>query len=74
MFNVSVYQFTYTFLFLSIKFDKIKDDSTLLIAYFSLISLAPCDIFVLRFTSRMWDWDRCVSLLIYVVVDNQIEK
>ena len=56
------------------KYAKIKEDSTLLIAYFSLISLAHCDIFVLRFTSRRWDWIRCVSLLIYVVVDNQIKK
>ena len=41
---------------------------------FSLISFAPCEIFVLRFTSCMWNWVRCGPLLIYANVDNQTEK
>ena len=41
---------------------------------FSLIRLAPYGIFVLGFTSCMWNWVRCGSLLIYVVIDNQTEK
>ena len=62
------------FLFCQQNLSRLKDDSTGLITFFSLIRLAPYDIFVLGFTSRMWKWVRCGSLLIYVVVDNQPEK
>ena len=73
MFNVAVYQFTYSFRLLSTTFGNIERrlDS---FNYLFFIRLAPCGIFVLRFTSRMWNWVRCGSLLIYVVVDNQTEK
>ena len=74
MFNVAVYlQF---FAFCQQNLARSKDDSTLLIAYifFSLVSFAPCEIFVLRFTSRMWNWVRCGPLLSYVNVGNQTEK
>ena len=73
MFNVAVYlQF---FAFCQQNLARLEDDSTLLIAYifFSLISFAPCEIFVLMFTSRIWNWVRCGPLLIYVSVDNQTE-
>ena len=66
---------TTDFLFCQQNFVRLKNDSTRLIDYFfSLVRLAPYDIFVLRFTSRMWNWVRCGSLLIDVVVDNQTEK
>ena len=73
MFNVAVYlQF---FAFCQQNLARLKDDSTLLIAYifFSLIRFAHCEIFVLMFTSRMWNWVRCGPLLICVSVDNQTE-
>ena len=73
MFKVAVYQFAYSFLFCRLNLARLRDDSTRLIT-FSLIRLAPYDIFMLRFTSRIWNWVRCGSLLIYVVVDNQTEE
>ena len=74
MFNVAVYQFTYSFSLLSTKIGKSKRRfNSLNYLFCSLIRLAPCITFVLRFTSRMWSWIRCGSL-IYVVVDNQTEK
>ena len=51
MFNVAVYlQF---FAYCQQNLARLKDDSTLLIAYifFSLISFVHCEIFVLMFTS-----------------------
>ena len=72
-----MWPFTYSFsFFVDNILPKSKDDSTVLIAYifFSLISFAPCEICVLRFTSCMWNWVRCGPLLIYVNVDNQTEK
>ena len=73
MFNVAVY--LRFFAFCQQNLARLKDDSTLLIVYisFSLISFAPCEIFVLMFTSRKWNWVRCGPLLIYVSVDNQTE-
>ena len=76
MFDVAVYQFTYIFPFLSTKFGKIKRRINSLIFLFCLryVLHVTYDIFVLRFTKRMWNWIRCGSLLVYVVVDNQREK
>ena len=72
MFNVAVH--LKFFAFWQQNLARLKDDSTLLIAYmfFSLI-FAPCEIFVLMLTSRMWNWVRCGPLLIYVSVDKQTE-
>ena len=56
------------FLFLPIKFDKIKRRFNSFDCFFSLISLAPCDIFELRFTSRMWNWVRCGSCLFMLLL------
>ena len=74
MFNVAVYQFTYTFPLLSTTFGKIKRRFNSFNYCFSLIRPAAYDIFVLRFISRMWNWVRCGSFLIYAVVENQTEK
>ena len=62
------------FVFCQQKLARLKDDSSSLITYFFFDTSAPCVIFVLRFTSRMWNWVRCGSLLIYVAVDKQTEK
>ena len=75
MFYVAVYQFTF-FLFLSIKFGKIKDNWTPLIAYFFFDKSCTLWYFCAEvyFTyvglGSMW----IIALLIYVVVDNQTEK
>ena len=75
MFNVAVYQFTYSFPLLSTKFCKIKRRFNSFNYLFFLSYVLHLMVFLCRGLLHVCGTGfRCGSLLIYVVVDNQTEK